>query len=515
MRRLKRRIILIAGIFLILLLCIGGGGVNNASEKTSESVEKKQSDSSYKPNSEELEEMFLADEAAFNALQEVGDISAANCYKKYSFKVYGKQYVNKEYIAQNGTDEFKNLIEYPAGDTETNKCYLFTQSYEIETDGLAEQYRLTWQEVYAMAIIVYVQEQGKNAITAQNIRDMANTLSPEVMYENEDSIIPNLEWLAEQTKTVAYYDEHIVWAPETIAEEVSGKITRESIALVPIGTEGTEGLEDTDGDGLVELTVTEEIPILKYYKVIRNPNIVTSGVSTWCETDTFETNEKSGRTSVSKKENYGYLAKLQQEYGLELSDVGGMGLLVDEAESYEDLVQKILSLNKVTDMDAAYMVDVTLSQATALSEMIWPLPGDYRTFSRFGPRTAPTKGASTFHQGWDIGSEMNAPIVAALAGTVEIAQHGDPGAGNYIVINHGDGIRTHYFHCNSLNVKVGQEVQQGEIIALAGSTGISTGPHLHFGLSTEWKYIDPEPFIPDPREAEAAYEGNVVGHANH
>lgn len=517
MRKLKRRIIIGVVIFLLLLMCIGGGRVNNGSEKTSENVEKKKTDSSYHPSAEELEEMCLADEAAFNALQEVGSISAGNCYKEYNFSVYGKLYVNKEYLEQKGYDAYKGFISYPAGDLEQYKCYLYPRQYKVTTEELEAQYRLTWQEVYAMASVVYVQEQGNDAITAQNIRDLAKTLSPEMSFENEESVVPNLEWLAGQDKTVAYYDEHIAWAPETRKETVTDKVTRTSEALVELGKPGTEGMTDEDGDGYVTITVTEEVPIIKSYKVEREPDIATSAVSTWYKTVEYASAEGSmyENGSVTTKKNYGYLAKMQETYDMVLSDLGSMGLLVEDAAAYDDFVYRLDTLNEVLDNDAAYMIDVSLSQATTLAEIIWPLPGDYRTYSRFGPRTPPTKGASSFHQGWDIGSNMNAPIVAALAGTVEVAQYGDPGAGNYLVINHGDGIRTHYFHCNSLLVKAGEQVQQGQVIALAGSTGVSTGAHLHFGLSSNWKYIDPEPFLPDPKDAEAAYEGEIVGHANH
>lgn len=126
--------------------------------------------------------------------------------------------------------------------------------------------------------------------------------------------------------------------------------------------------------------------------------------------------------------------------------------------------------------------------------MIWPLPGDGRIFAYFGNRVAPTAGASTYHRGLDIGGEMGASIVASLSGTVEIAQYSSS-SGNFIIINHGNGLRTAYCHCSKLLVSVGQYVKQGEVIALVGSTGISTGPHLHFGVSIDNVYVDPLNYI--------------------
>lgn len=136
----------------------------------------------------------------------------------------------------------------------------------------------------------------------------------------------------------------------------------------------------------------------------------------------------------------------------------------------------------------------TIKDETSSDKMIWPLPGDGRIFTYFGNRKAPIAGASTYHRGLDIGGEMGASIVASLSGTVEIAQYSSS-SGNFIIINHGNGLRTAYCHCSKLLVSVGQYVKQGEVIALVGSTGISTGPHLHFGVSIDNVYVDPLNYI--------------------
>jgi len=126
--------------------------------------------------------------------------------------------------------------------------------------------------------------------------------------------------------------------------------------------------------------------------------------------------------------------------------------------------------------------------------MIWPLPGDHSTFSKFGYRKAPTKGASTYHKGWDIGGAFGAPIVAVLAGEVIAASYNASG-GNYVRIDHGNEFMTVYCHCSKLLVSEGDHVQQGQTIALCGSTGVSTGPHLHFAVVSNNVYIDPDPYI--------------------
>ena len=121
---------------------------------------------------------------------------------------------------------------------------------------------------------------------------------------------------------------------------------------------------------------------------------------------------------------------------------------------------------------------------------IWPCPSSSRITSPFGGRESPTAGASTNHQGVDIGASSGSDILAAAAGEVIISTY-SYSAGNYIMINHGGGVYTVYMHCSQLLASVGQQVKQGEVIAKVGSTGYSTGPHLHFGIRTGGKYVNP------------------------
>lgn len=123
-------------------------------------------------------------------------------------------------------------------------------------------------------------------------------------------------------------------------------------------------------------------------------------------------------------------------------------------------------------------------------EFRWPLTAVGRITSYFGNRNSPTAGASSYHQGIDIAIAAGTPIVAAKAGTVVTASY-SAGAGNYVMINHGDGVFTVYMHASSLAVSVGKKVAQGDLIAYVGSTGVSTGNHLHFGISVNGVYVNP------------------------
>ncbi|MBE5938245.1 MAG: peptidase M23 [Lachnospiraceae bacterium] len=128
------------------------------------------------------------------------------------------------------------------------------------------------------------------------------------------------------------------------------------------------------------------------------------------------------------------------------------------------------------------------------SGFVWPLSGRGTITSYFGKRTSPTAGASSYHQGIDVGIAAGTPILAAKSGTVVTAAY-STGAGNYVMINHGDGVFTVYMHASSLNAKVGQNVSAGDVIAYVGSTGVSTGNHLHFGVSVNGVYVNPLDYV--------------------
>ncbi|MBR4343590.1 MAG: peptidoglycan DD-metalloendopeptidase family protein [Lachnospiraceae bacterium] len=168
-----------------------------------------------------------------------------------------------------------------------------------------------------------------------------------------------------------------------------------------------------------------------------------------------------------------------------------------EEEEERRKAQEAQTVSKPTstaEYDADAINHVILTDETNIYKMIWPLPGDHRTYSKFGPRKAPTAGASTYHKGWDIGGEFGAPMVSVLAGTV-IAVNYNSSAGNFVKVEHQPGFVTVYCHCSKTLVSEGQYVKQGQQIALVGSTGVSTGPHLHFAIQRDGEYVDPEPYI--------------------
>ena len=124
----------------------------------------------------------------------------------------------------------------------------------------------------------------------------------------------------------------------------------------------------------------------------------------------------------------------------------------------------------------------------------WPCPSSRKITSGFGYRDKPTAGATSYHQGYDIGASAGAAIVAAADGVVTSTGYSSV-LGNYVILSHGGGLFTIYEHCSAVLVSQGQSVSRGSTIAKVGSTGVSTGPHLHFGVQLNGKYVDPGNYL--------------------
>ena len=133
---------------------------------------------------------------------------------------------------------------------------------------------------------------------------------------------------------------------------------------------------------------------------------------------------------------------------------------------------------------------------TGTGNLVWPSYCTYIT-SRQGPRVHPITGEYKNHGGTDIGASYGTAIYAADSGTVVSSSDGwNGGWGNYVMIDHGNGMQTLYAHMSSRAVSVGQTVSRGQTIGYVGSTGMSTGPHLHFEMYINGSRIDPQTRYP-------------------
>ena len=139
----------------------------------------------------------------------------------------------------------------------------------------------------------------------------------------------------------------------------------------------------------------------------------------------------------------------------------------------------------------------TVQVMPTTGEYAWPLPVSGRITSTFGYRKAPTAGASSYHKGVDIAVNTGTNVLACKEGKVVTAAYSSS-AGNYVAVYHGGGIYSYYMHCSQLKVSVGDHVEKGQVIARSGSTGISTGPHLHFAMYKSGNYVNPMYYVKQP-----------------
>lgn len=179
--------------------------------------------------------------------------------------------------------------------------------------------------------------------------------------------------------------------------------------------------------------------------------------------------------------------RLQQEVeGLEAYYAGMEEQEVAVAAEIDALIAKIEEEERLAKLNGT-----SSGYATGTGNFTWPTPSCTYITSPYGWRMHPTLGVEKFHNGVDIGASYGASIVAADSGTVIVAGYNSGGYGNYIVISHGDGMSTLYGHLSSFACSTGDNVTKGDVIGYVGSTGRSTGPHLHFEIRQNGQYLDP------------------------
>jgi murein DD-endopeptidase MepM/ murein hydrolase activator NlpD len=159
-----------------------------------------------------------------------------------------------------------------------------------------------------------------------------------------------------------------------------------------------------------------------------------------------------------------------------------------ELEAQEEAVTK--QINQL-------LAQLAAQNTTVVSESgyLWPLPGYTSISSYFGYRTHPVTGqVNSFHGGIDIPAPKNTKILASRSGQVIISAY-NSSYGNYVVLNHGNNQVTLYAHMNSRAVSVGDTVKQGQVIGYVGTTGSSTGYHLHFEVRINGTQVNPLQFF--------------------
>ena len=163
----------------------------------------------------------------------------------------------------------------------------------------------------------------------------------------------------------------------------------------------------------------------------------------------------------------------------------------EEAKLQKEINSMVEELNR-----QAALLEVGIEgDGVAYGQFIWPSASSRYVTSLFGTRLHPIYHTYRTHSGVDIGASYGTNVLAADGGTVTTATY-NSAYGNYVIINHGNGTSTLYGHMSKLLVNAGQSVSQGQVIGLVGSTGLSTGPHLHFEIYVGGSRVNPLNYFP-------------------
>lgn len=192
---------------------------------------------------------------------------------------------------------------------------------------------------------------------------------------------------------------------------------------------------------------------------------------------------------AQKKEHEAKVAEL------ELASQEKEAMVAEIAAEESNLTAILDAIEEESDRIAANIAALQSGGGTAPSTLMWPAPASRYITSVYGPRIHPvTKVQNSFHTGIDIGAGNGTNILAAASGTVIVSTY-NSAYGNYVVIDHGGGMSTLYAHMSKRLVGVGDTVTVGEVIGLVGSTGLSTGPHLHFEVRINGQHTKPNPYL--------------------
>jgi len=208
------------------------------------------------------------------------------------------------------------------------------------------------------------------------------------------------------------------------------------------------------------------------------------------ELEAYRSEQEEARSLVQKKQN-DLNAKIaeKQSYMKSLeADLEKYDALYKQAEAQEN------SLRQSAANASSRSSDTSGKRIEYNGQFCWPAPSYSYISSEFGYRTHPVYGTKKYHSGMDMAAPGGSSILAAADGVVTLARW-NGGYGNCVVIDHGGGLSTLYGHAQKLLVSSGQKVTKGQTIALVGTTGVSTGNHLHFEVLNNGKVTDPRAYL--------------------
>jgi murein DD-endopeptidase MepM/ murein hydrolase activator NlpD len=204
--------------------------------------------------------------------------------------------------------------------------------------------------------------------------------------------------------------------------------------------------------------------------------------------------EKKGQSSITKSN----APSLNSPISKPSAANRGGPLVLNSPYSEMDLQKHIAELTARVEFETEYLseLEATLLQQSMLKGVLpnsSPIHAAFNS-SSYGWRIDPFNGNKAFHEGLDFSANAGAPIFAAAGGIVSAAET-MPDYGKIVIVSHGSGLETRYAHTSKILVKVGERVEKGQVLALVGNTGRSTGPHLHYEIRLNGNALDPRKYL--------------------
>ncbi|MBR6485346.1 MAG: peptidoglycan DD-metalloendopeptidase family protein [Lachnospiraceae bacterium] len=276
----------------------------------------------------------------------------------------------------------------------------------------------------------------------------------------------------------------------------------EAIDLVTKEKEKSKIYEVVAGDSLSVIADKNNTTIDNL--IALNPGVITSAKSLIRPGDEIKVNSPEPELSVMRTEEVYY----EENYNKPIEYINNDEWFTNESvvrrepvEGFRKVVADVTYRNDNEESREIIYEDVVVDAVAKVVERGTKVPPTYlkpisggRMSSGFGKRKAPKRGASTYHKGIDWATPVGTAVYASSGGTVVRAGWGS-GYGNVVMIQHPDGKETRYGHLSKVLVKVGQQVGQGQKIALSGNTGVSTGPHIHFEILVGGVQVNPLKYL--------------------
>lgn len=324
------------------------------------------------------------------------------------------------------------------------------------------------------------QEIQANEKKLEEGRAQENSLSAQIMEMEQklgelESAISENEAKLEQLKVELEEAENkVATQNENLNARLRNMYKTSSVGYVDVLLDSGSVSEFLTNLELVKMVYSDDQRVLKELKTAREE----------VEQKKTEVETLQAELQESKKVTEDEKAVIEAKKAEVAKDNEELDKMNDELQAEADRMTSVIASTGSSSSNSTYTGGV----------LEWPTPSSSIITSPFGYRNHPISGTYSFHTGIDIGAYSGSAILAANGGTVILAGW-NGGYGNCVIVDHGGGITTLYAHCSSINVSKGQSVSRGQTIARVGSTGNSTGPHLHFEVRLNGAYKNPLNYV--------------------